>query len=147
MTAQVSLDAHLETVNSTFADFTQFPESVIEVGVFEKKMKNYIIFEYNGSRNTPVFRYNTFTYLQSSIPSISTIQEYPLFIHRHLKQSTRNPKNLCQFRQGHHCNHFNHHNVPVHSKCIENQRHVSRYHHQSRRSASNHRSTKKSDHR
>lgn len=31
MTAQVSLDAHLETVNSTFADFTQFPESVIEV--------------------------------------------------------------------------------------------------------------------
>lgn len=31
MVQQISLDAQMETVNSSFADFTQFPESVVEV--------------------------------------------------------------------------------------------------------------------
>lgn len=31
MTAQTSLDAQLESGNSPFADFTQFPESAVDV--------------------------------------------------------------------------------------------------------------------
>lgn len=31
MVQQISLDAQLENVNSSFADFTQFPESVVQV--------------------------------------------------------------------------------------------------------------------
>lgn len=34
VTAQISLDAQIEAGNSSFADFTQFPESVIEVIAF-----------------------------------------------------------------------------------------------------------------
>lgn len=38
MTAQISLDAQLDVVNSQFADFTHFPESVVEVSSIIKLM-------------------------------------------------------------------------------------------------------------
>lgn len=53
MTAQTSLDAQLETGNSPFADFTQFPESSTDVSLrmhkieFESRFKdNNILFHF-----------------------------------------------------------------------------------------------------
>lgn len=40
MTAQASLDAQLESGNSPFADFTQFPESVADVRNIQSLSKN-----------------------------------------------------------------------------------------------------------
>lgn len=61
MTAQISLDAQLETVNSTFADFTQFPESVIEVStsfpfhlMASIKMIFLFFFLFQASQNQPI---------------------------------------------------------------------------------------------
>lgn len=49
MVQQISLDAQLENVNSSFADFTQFPESVVQV----RHMLIYIL--QRTSKAVPIF--------------------------------------------------------------------------------------------
>lgn len=41
MTAQASLDAQLESGNSPFADFTQFPESGVDVSEMNNRYTKY----------------------------------------------------------------------------------------------------------
>lgn len=103
MTAQASLDAQMEGGNSSFADFAQFPESVIEVNHFINKLFP--------SKTTT----NRFIYLSRRLKIINHIQLNPTIIQQ-------------QFND-HPFPHFNHQIDRVHLKYIENQHRVNQPHH------------------
>lgn len=100
MTAQASLDAQLETGNSPFADFTQFPESGSDVSLqcFRKRR-----------------------ILMRCIFHLNRAHE----INRnHWKMMM-----VCSFRQDRAFPRSSHRNDLVHLRCIENRHHVTRPRH------------------
>lgn len=108
MTAQTSLDAQLETGNSPFADFTQFPDS--DVSHFNKFLLLMVDIPAND-------------YFSLSIRLITLCRLHEIS-HNHWKMMI-----VCSFHHDQLLHHFNHHSVRVHSKCIESQRHVNQSRH------------------
>lgn len=112
MVQQISLDAQLETVNSSFADFAHFPESIAEVSPnsFTHMMQNIL---------KPISRSNRYRKINQN--HWQRRQYYRMVV-----------KIAYHSRDVHRFHHFNHHNDRVHSKCIESQRPVNPYHHPNR---------------
>lgn len=105
MTAQVSLDAQLESGNSPFADFTQFPDSDVSVLV-------------------TIFVTLVVIYSSNMLISLR-------YFNRQLEISHNRWKTMmvCNCQQNHRFRRFNHHKDLVHLKYIASQHHANQHLH------------------